>query len=477
MLLLIWSVTLSASPVTAHAATPLAITNVTVIDATGAGAQADMTVIIVGDRITGIDKANCIIVPKGARVLDGRGKYLIPGLWDMHVHIRDERFLELFTAYGVTGVRHMFTPPLTSTSSIKKLQAEIDAGKRSGPRIIAAFHAIDGAKPVAAGDKISVKNAKDAQDAVRKLKADGEDFIKVYSNLSREAYFAILDEANRGPRKLAVAGHVPHAVSAAEASDRGQKSIEHAYSVLLGCSTKEEQLRKDLLGLVAGGRLDKVDAATAWRIHVQAIQSYDDRKATALFEKFAKNGTWQVPTLTVRRAWSSLHDPTFTNDERKKNLPNGIGLLWTHTVDKGVVKLPLMGVELNMVDIQNQKILFRAYLKLVKSMHDAKVKLLAGTDTPIPYCFPGSGVHDELELLVEAGMTPLEAIQTATRNPAEYLERLKDLGTIEKDKIADLVLLETDPLKDIRNMRKIAAVVVRGTYLSRESLDKLRDGK
>lgn len=456
----------------------LAITGVTVIDGTAGPPQPDMTVIVVGDRITEIGKTGRVVVPQGVEVVNAAGKFLIPGLWDMHAHVESEAFLGLFVGNGVTGVRHMYTAsPLNP--SVRQWQKEIDAGKRLGPRIVATTHPIDGPKPIVPISAISVTTAKEAREAVARVRKDGDDFVKVYPLLSREAYFAILEEAAHGPKKLAVAGHVPHLVTAAEASDRGQKCFEHNHGILLSCSKDEDRLRKELAGLMRDGTLgrDNLDAASAWRIQLKSLDSFDPAKADVLFKKFVANGTWQVPTLVTWRVWGRLNDPTFTDDRRTKYLPLFITLTWGRESRDGTVHIRAFGITLSPKDIENNKLLFEGNLKLVKAMHAAGVKLLAGTDAPLPFCYPGSGVHDELELLVQAGLTPQEALQTATRNPAEYLDRLKDLGTIERGKLADLVLLDANPLDDIRNIRKIHAVVVAGKLLPKPTVERLAQGR
>jgi hypothetical protein len=325
------------------------------------------------------------------------------------------------------------------------------------------------------------------------MKQDGDDFVKVYPFLKPDVYFAILDEAAK--QKLPVAGHVPHAVSAADASDRGQKCMEHLYGVVLGCSKDEARLRKEVIGMMEAGAMSKdtLDAAAAWRIQVKGLDSYDEATADALFKKFVANRTWQVPTLVTRRVWASLDDAKFNTDPRKKTLPLRMRMAWGasssdvtasypilgyefpfHDTQK---RFPILGIGLTGRDIEKQKLLFEGHLKLVKAMHKAGVPLLAGTDTPVPFCFPGSGVHDELELFVRAGLTPAEALRTATRNPAEYFDRLKDLGTVEKGKLADLVLLDANPHDDIRNIRRVNAVVLNGRLFPKESLTRLAEGK
>jgi imidazolonepropionase-like amidohydrolase len=479
---------------------PLVITGVTVIDCTGAAPQQDMTVILTGDRITEIGKTGKVAVPEGAQVLKAEGKFLIPGMWDMHAHIEKE-FLPQFVANGVTGVRHMFSRPGVPglpSPNVREWQKDIEAGKVVGPRIVATTQMLDGLNgraPVIPGSAVAVRTPDEARAAVAQMKKNGEEFLKVYPFLTPEAFFAILDEAAKGPTKLAVAGHVPHAVSAADASDRGMKCFEHCYGVLFSCSKDEARLRKELVAIMAEGGMvrDTLDAAAAWRLQVKALDSYDDATAAALFKKFVANGTWQVPTLVTRRVWASLDDPKFTDDPRKRTLLPRMRLAWgalqaesvvTVRIFGAVVKVketekrfPILGIWLTARDIEQQRILFEGHLKLVGAMHKAGVKLLAGTDTPVPYCFPGSGVHDELELFVKAGLTPAEALQTATRNPAEYFDRLKDLGTVERGKLADLVLLEANPLDNITNVRKVHAVVQNGRLFEKPALANMADGR
>jgi imidazolonepropionase-like amidohydrolase len=433
----------------------LAITGVTVIDATGAPARSDMTVVVTGDRITAVGKSGEVAVPDGARVVDGRGKYLIPGLWDMHVHTVGPSFLPLYLANGVSGVRDMHA---LDPEAIFGLRKQVQEGKQPGPRVVVAGPLVDGAKPLVPSSLVAA-NAAEGREAVRKLKKMGADFVKVYTKLPREAYLSIADEAKK--QDLPFAGHVPESVSAAEASDLGQKSIEHLTGVELACSDGEDELRREAIAALA-----KVDNQAAMellaRIGAQAADSVSDKKARALYARFVRNGTWHVPTLTVMHSLVSLGDPKFTADPRVKYMPPSLSSYWS-----------LMRLSPEMADG-----LKRAYERaagLVRAMHQAGVPFLAGTDTPgVPYVFPGFSLHDELALLVaEGGFTPLEALQAATRDPARFLGREKDLGTVEPGKLADLVLLDADPLADIHNTTKIAAVVANGRLLPRQELDRM----
>jgi dipeptidyl aminopeptidase/acylaminoacyl peptidase/imidazolonepropionase-like amidohydrolase len=440
---------------------PLAISHVTVIDGTGAPAQPDRTVIVTGNRINRIGPAGTVTIPEGAQVVNAAGKFLIPGLWDMHVHWYDKDALTLFLANGVTGVRQMWGFPLHL-----EWRREFAHGTLLGPRMAVGGPIVDGPKPIWLGS-LCVAGEADGQQSVSSIQAQGYDFVKGYNLIPRDAYFGIAAQA----RKLGIpfTGHVPLAVSAAEASDAGQKSIEHLDGLLFACSSQEDALRKEfLLPLDRPGLYDRT---LYWRIREKALDSYDQKKAASLFARFVKNRTWQVPTLTVLRAIAYLDDSSFTTDARLKYMPPSIRTMWD---PKNDFRFRTSTKE----DFAKQKKLYLRNLQLVKDMHRAVVPFLAGTDVLNPYCFPGFSLHDELELLVsQCSFTPLEALQAATRSPAEYLDQLKDLGTVEVGKLADVVLLDANPLDDIRNTRKINAVVINGKLLPqivlREMLEKV----
>jgi len=411
-------------------------------------------VLIANGRITALGKTTSVPIPENAQSVDGANKYLIPGLWDMHVHTASKSYLPLFLANGVTGVRdmHAFLPDM-----IFRMRDDVKKGILSGPRIVAAGPIVDGPKPFWPGSIVAA-NEEEGKKAVQLLKKRGADFIKVYSKLPRSAYVAIGTECKR--EGLVFAGHVPVSMSAAEASDLGQKSMEHFYGVLTACSTDEERLRKEEAD--AAEKLDTADLRSVMvRTQSQALDTFSDEKAKALFARFAKNRTWQVPTLTVLRAVASLDDEKFIRDPRLKYMNPFLTAGWT-------AKPPAPEA------IAGFKRTYRKAGALVRAMHAAGAPFLAGTDTTNPFCFPGFSLHDELALLVEDGkLTPLEALQCATLNPAKFLDMEKDLGTVEKGKIADLVLLDGNPLNNIHNTSKIAGVVVAGKLLLKPELEKM----
>jgi imidazolonepropionase-like amidohydrolase len=291
---------------------------------------------------------------------------------------------------------------------------------------------------------------------VQQAQEQGADFVKVYARLPRVAFFALADEARQ--RDIVFAGHVPEAVTAAEVSDAGQRSIEHLSGITMATSDREAEIRAEL------DRIPRTDDNSARRaLTLQAAQSHSSERAQALFARLARNETWQVPTLTVKQSLSRVGDARYGQDERLRYIALDVAQSWQR--NPRAARSPQ--------ELADQQELFDHQLALVGDMNRAGVSLLAGTDSLNPFCFPGFSLHDELELLVHAGLSPLQALQTATRNPAEYLEELGSAGTIAEGKRADLILLGADPLADIRNTRRIDAVVAAGVLLPRDRLDAM----
>jgi hypothetical protein len=425
----------------------LVLRGLTIIDVTGGAPKPDMTVVITGDHITDIGEAGKVSVPQGARVIDAGGKFLIPGLWDMHVHWYNRDTLTLFTANGVTGIRQMF-----GNSDLLRWRGEIAKGSLQGPRMVVASPIIDGPQPVWP-NSISVRDEAEGRKAVTKVKQWGADFVKVYSLLPREAYFGIADEARK--QGIPFEGHVPFTVSAAEASDAGQKSIEHSTGVILACSDKGEEFRSELDEANSPG-------ARPRRPGAMPLETFSAKKEAELSARFIKNGTWLCPTLTVRRSTAYRDDPNFRNDGRLRFISRQMLERWD-------MRMGNRGGEI----YANAKRLFQKEVEVVGDMSRAGVLFLAGTDTGNPFCFPGFSLHDELALLVKAGLTPAESLRAATLNPAKFFGLDQTLGTIEKGKLADLVLLEANPLEDIRNTQKIDAVIMNGRFYDRKALDKM----
>jgi len=386
--------------------------------------------------------------------VDGTGKFLIPGLWDMHVHMvfgdwfphGKEITLPLFVANGITGVRDMGG----ELEVLQKWRKEIAAGTLIGPRIVISGPMLDGPKP-RFPSSIAVKTPEDGRRAVDDLKRRGADFIKLQSLIPRDALFAIADEAKR--QGIAFVGHVPDAVRASEASNAGQKSFEHLIGIFEGSSRLEDEF-------VKGTKTEK-----------QFLATYDAKRAETLFAVLSRNHTWQCPTLVWERGGNLIDQTDFAHDTRAKYVPAyWKDVTWKRFTDE-------IEHDFNTDDLATRKAFVEKELEVVNAMHRAGIHFLAGTDTPPGvYIFPGFSLHEELQRFVAAGFTPMEALQTATLNPAKFLGLDDRLGTIEKGKVADLVLLYANPLEDIRNTQKIAAVIVNGRYLSRAELDRMMAG-
>jgi hypothetical protein len=446
-----------------HAQT-LVIQHATVIDLVSPKPLKNMSVAIQSGRILAVSRK--LKPPPGSQIVDARGKFLIPGLWDMHMHLGlPDAFFPMLVANGITGVREMFTgiplPLIQQWRARPEVPHIVASGFLDGPLMLSAPSIPPGA--------IAVSTADQARFAVDLLKRSGYDFIKVYNSLSREAYFAIAQEA----RAIGIpfAGHVPEAVSPLEAAEAGQRSQEHLINILLACSTNEEALRAERLRV-----MNDTEISGEARLRIIGFpdpaglfDTYDKEKAAKLFEAFVKNGTWQTPTLALLHGFAYGDD--LVKDPRLQYMPES----WrktAHPRDKAYMQ-DLKPEEFDALVLRIRALLTR-YKQLVGDMHRAGVQILAGTDTGLTNpVIPGVGLHRELALLVESGLTPLEALATATKNPAQYFGVLNQLGTVEAGKVADLVLLDANPLADIHNTEKIRSVIMRGRYFSRSDLDAM----
>ena len=437
---------------------PIYITQVTVLDTVAGKELPDRTVVLSGDRILQVSETKLARPPSDAKIIDGKGKYLIPGLWDMHVHAvsaeRIDSMFPMFVANGVLGIRDMGTSmPL---ADIQRLRQEIASGSRIGPLFVAAGPILDGRSKPLRPNFLAITTPEQGRATVDSLKVDGSDFVKVYSWLSRNTFLAIADEANK--LKIPFAGHVPFSVPVSEASDAGMKSMEHLFGVVLACSARENELRSDMLK--GGANLPGSDRLRL-ELH-EAAASYDDRKAARIFARLAKNRTWQVPTLALSVPYVRSFDTSVTTDPRLRYVPPSAQQRWTEDA-RSFTGGPTSAKT------------FERLAQIVGAMQRAGVPILAGTDAAWyqPYTYAGFSLHDELRLLVSAGLTPAQALQSATVGPARFLGRDKELGRVANGEFADLVLLDADPLSDISNTEKINTVIVNGRVLDRRALDFL----
>src|SRR5207253_401309 len=448
MLALGWIV--PSSPRIAHAQEPsvnelLVLDNVTVVDVRTGKLEPDQTVILERHRIFSIRPSKAAKYPRNADSVNGRGLFLIPGLWDMHVHLvfgdwfpgAQDISLPLFVANGVTGVRDMGS----ELDIVQSWRNEIEAGRLIGPRIYTPGPMLDGPQP-RFPSSAAIVTPEDAHRSVADLKRRGADFIKLQSLIPREAVFAIAEEAKQ--QEISFEGHVPDAVRASEMSTAGMKSFEHLIGIFEGSSPAEDDFLK-------GNKTEGKFLAT-----------YDAARAAALAGILAKNQTWQCPTLVWERGGNLVDVSDFSKDTRVKYVPAA----WKNKTWKRFTDEITQGYGTD--DLDTRKQFIERELEVVQMLRKTGVPFLAGPDTAAGvHIFPGFSLHEELQRFVAAGFTPLDALQTATINPARFLGIEDQAGTVEKGKLGDLLLLSANPLEDIANTQKIAGVVANGRYYSR----------
>jgi len=398
------------------AAASIAIQDVSVIDVATGTVQPHMTVVIVGENITMVRAAGAAKLSESTRVVNGTGKFLIPGLWDMDVHLwYRENQLPLFLAFGVTGVQDMGSD-FERTSAWRH---NIETGKAIGPHIVTPGPPVDGQPSDDAKLPVIVaRTPAEARQAFDRLWNMDVDFIKVLSSTSRDSYFALAEQARHWHMRLE--GHIPTSITAWEAIEARQASLEHLFGVMKSVSTDDE--------------------------------------AVKFFEQCEIRGVRISPTLVLWQRMAHTSDDRLAKDPRLKYVPQSIRKSWPPLKDE---------------DSEGYKQQIEGIYRLVGLSTRTKVEVLAGTDTGDPYTIPGATLQDELEQLVTAGLSPRQALAAATIAPARFLEFDDTMGAIEPGKMADLVLLDANPLIDIRDVRKIAAVFARGKYLSRARLNEI----
>jgi len=367
----------------------------------------------------------------GTRLIDGTDKYLIPGLWDMHVHLNldHEEYLPLYLANGVTGVREM--------NGMNSEWKEKKEGSWLAPRFFMGSRIIDGPKPTFEWI-YSVSTEEEARQAVQEMTEDGYDFIKTLSLLPKDIYKAIADECAH--LNIPFAGHLPYSVHPVQAAQMGQRCAEHLLFIQLACSEIEDSLRLNLDKVIMSESSREAAVDAYHRLEHECVPTFSQRKADTLFSQLGRLDMWQCPTLIVFHDYIYYDETTFESDPRKKYFPDS-----RPDVDPMEVR-------------ERFKLIFNKNMELIPQMDAAGIRFLAGTDNE----FRGFALHDELQLLNEAGLSPLRTLQTATLNPAIFLGREDSMGTINENNIADLVLLNNNPLDNIQNTRSINTVIYNG---------------
>src|SRR5438270_1640723 len=453
--LIAFSLFLPASTAQPKPAATIVIAHAIVIDPGTSSVRKDQAVVISGDHIISVSDSATFHAPKNARVIYVTGQYLIPGLWDMHVHSAfgdwfpggRDIILPLFIANGVTGVRDMGG----DLPVLSKWRSQIVHGQIVGPSMVISGPMLDGYLPdgkLRFPSSVPVTTPASAVAAVDQLKKQGVDFIKVQSVISHDAYLAAAAEAHK--QGLPIVGHVPDRVRIKEVVEAGQKIIEQLMDILEGCSTDEEKIIK------GEGNLKLL------------LTTQDQQRCDALAQLLAHSHTWQVPTLAWQRGGTFLDQLDWKHQPLDKYVP----AYWRHVTWRRFNDQMMPDLLHDPLPLRQDY--FARNLQMVGALHHAGVLFLAGTDTaPGIYVMPGFSLHDELANFVEASFTPMEALQTATSNPAKFLGTEANSGSVEPGKIADLVLLRGNAIEDIQKARKIELVVAAGRLFDRAALDQL----
>ncbi|MFG1647619.1 amidohydrolase family protein [Amycolatopsis sp. NPDC049252] len=433
------------------AGTITVLTHATLVDGTDAPPLRDATIVLAGDRIAAVGRGVPAPALAGVRVIDLTGKHVIPGLWDAHTHETSmaRTFPALHLVNGVTSIRDMDGSPATHD-----VLRRVERGELPGPRMVIASRILDGGGSFVGAHRL-VATPADAAVAVREEKAGGAGLVKVYSFMSPEIHGAIAAESRRNG--LPYGGHIPIQLSVPDVLARGQHTVEHLYAFHASTSTKKAEYYAQLAALPADtgswpGALAAMDR--------DAVTSHSAALTRELAGRFRARGAWHVPTLAVLARTSTppgdLPADPVLQGLADRYLPRAVRQEWLDLAAAWPVWSPER--------VAQEAAYLEAELELVGELAAAGAPIVAGTDSGYLYTFPGFATHDELELLVRAGLSPKRALQAATRDAARAAGRPSS-GTVEVGKDADLVVLDADPLSAITNSRGIHAVVSRGTFL------------
>jgi cytosine/adenosine deaminase-related metal-dependent hydrolase len=446
----------------------ICIENISTIDPEN-GLKEYQTVIIKGGKIHQISPTQDLNLSKKNTIIDGTGKFLLPGLWDAHVHFAyieelAPSMFDLFLAYGVTSVRDTGG----ETGFVKKWKEKSQANPTTTPRVMMAGPLLDGMPNVYDGSdpghpplSVGLKTVDDVIRKVNELDDLGVDLLKAYEMLSPEQFAKV---AQLGKEKgLKVTGHVPLSMDVISASNAGLSSMEHLRNLELSCASNAEELLEQRRKILALGSGD-TGAALRTRIHqtqrATALDNYDDDKATEVLKVLAKNDTWQIPTLALNTGIVKRHFELADWSASFKYFPPTTRQQWENEI------ADVASQEITAFKKQQSQWMFN----MVGKVHEAGIEIMAGTDCPIFFLTPGRSLHQELAVLVEAGLSPLDAIKAATLNPAKYFNLQDELGSIKEKQWADLIILDKNPLEDINNTQSINAVIKQGKYFKRSEL-------
>ncbi len=449
----------------------ICIQNIATIDPIE-GLKNNQTVIISEGKIIKIMPSDEITLSNENEIIDGDGKYLMPGLWDTHVHfayIEDiaPRMFTLFLANGVTSVRDTGgNVNFVKEWKDKSLLYKTDAPRvmMAGPLLDGEPNVYDGADPAHPELSVELHSLEDITSQVQLLIDKNVDLLKAYEMLSPKQFKKINELAKANGLK--VTGHVPLSMDVVSAAEAGLSSMEHLRNLELSCATNSDELLESRRKMLMQGK-NMTGGELRSAIHAaqkeEAIKNYNEAEANKVLTILKKYDVWQIPTLALNTFLSNQY---YANDHYQKSyqyLPDSIAQYWK----KRSVALKEYPINPSFEAQTNFN------KKMIKKIHDFGIPIMAGTDTPIAYLTPGRSLHVELEALVNAGLSPLEAIKTATYNPAKYFNMEKELGSIKENMWADLIILNSNPLEDINNTLHINTVLKNGKVHNASAIDSM----
>ena len=446
--------------------------NANVVNTRDGSVSTGMSIVIDGGKIQQIVPGGTNVTVSGSgQAVDASGKFVVPGYQDMHVHSMDAADLQptdwpLYIANGVTGVRQM-GGSAALIQRARKLNADSAAGLVDAPEVLMIPGTLFAGQTATAAAAVKF---------VQDRKAEGADFIKVAAG-NRESVLAILNEAKN--QNLGVAGHLVPAVSALESSNAGWRAIEHlgaGWGLILDCANDEAAIRSAVLSgqafnppFPATFTLNPrvYDGTINGKFYQRIFDTYSDAKCQSLAQAFVRNETWQVPTLIRLRTQNFGSDALYRNDPNLIYVSRATRALWEQLAVEYVANLSAS-------TSATLKQYYGLEQKVTKMLKQSGVKMMAGSDTSTSavWVIPGFSLHQEFRELAASGLSPLEILQMTTLNPAEFLSRQSTMGTVDVGKNADLVVLDANPMLDVANLSKIAAVVMKGKYFSKAALDK-----
>jgi imidazolonepropionase-like amidohydrolase len=448
LLLLCVALGLAGISRTQTAPTVLVLRGGTLVDVASGKEIPDSTIVIRGERIEQIGTAASTAIPEGAQIMEARGKWIVPGLIDSHAHSGDNEntLLGLYLANGVTTIRN----PGGNITLLRLTREQLIRGELVGPRLFFSGPMLDGMPPVWPAGSLLVDTPDRARSAVNFLADQGVDFVKVYNNVREPELKVIVETAKE--RGLPVAGHIPRSMTMTHAIELGMTRLEHIRV------TGKEMLRAE--------EAEKLDPLPVGKREPMLWQRFDlqSEKMRALVELLARSRVFLDPTLVVAEFTEVSNPDAEKSDPNNQYLPPTMVEEEVKGWKDSVFEVP---AELQATAVEA----FHKQQRFVGMCNQAGVRIIAGTDGPsIGRLVPGFGLHRELELLVASGLTPLQALRAATSTAAEALGKEDQLGTIERGKLADLVVLDANPLEAIQNLRKIHLVVQGGKTYSPEAL-------